>query len=86
MRRNDIASTLVIRHFVVMCPLGISYDNCYVPCIDNDAYTLLYIVFKMAHSEPDSGVKGKGNITRIYQINLTVSQQDLYLKSITDKG
>ena len=36
--------------------------------------TLLYIVFKMAQPEPNSGVKGKGNITRIYQISLTVSQ------------
>ena len=27
----------------------------------------------MAHSEPNSGVKGKGNITRIYQISVTAS-------------
>ena len=48
-------------------------------------FTLLYIVFKMAHSEPSSGVKGKGNITKIYQSSLTASQKDQCLKSITDK-
>ena len=57
-----------------------------VGCIISDN-TLSYIVFRMAQSEPSSGVKGKA----IYNKNLSNKfdsflAQDLYLENIADKG
>ena len=56
-------SVLAMRLLVLECKV---YGNIYV-VHDKSIYTLSYIVFRMAQSEPSSGVKGKA----IYNKNLS---------------
>ena len=67
---------ILIMFITNMQGLKIIYGNCGSADNTNSiplSHLVVYCLKNGSLGEPNSGVKGKGNITRIYQISLTAS-------------